>query len=403
MADKALSPEVMKLMDKIAGNPTSRLFVPLAEEYLKADMLDEAILVLADGIKNHPTYVAARVMLGKIYLQKKQIAEAKNEFEQVIAVNPENILAGKRLAAIYQSEGELQKAIDACKKILMIDPSDKETKLLFSSLEKEQVASSPIEPPVEPSNAAGADSQPLSVAESFREEAAGAPFTGGTGEEEQPVETASSFVIPSPEPEVLLPSSLPAENMKVEEVPPPPVPDEQKFEVASNGGPGTFDGEAIPDEIKIFDGPLPGEMEGERGVKEDRSTTIQPALDSEEKPVLSDFSEPFATEPSSSSVADPLSVASESNEDLATTTLASLYMDQGHFKEAAEVYRKILARDPSNKECLRGLEYVLQKLNGPHGPLSGPVDSETNGGGRPQGKTQRLQSWLDSIRKDAEE
>src|SRR3569832_1523027 len=128
MADKALSPEIMKLMDKIAGNPTSRLFVPLAEEYLKADMLDEAILVLVDGIKNHPTYVAARVMLGKIYLQKKQTAEAKAEFEQVIAVNPENIFAGRRLAAIYQAEGELQKAIDACKKILMIDPSDKETK-----------------------------------------------------------------------------------------------------------------------------------------------------------------------------------------------------------------------------------------------------------------------------------
>ncbi|MDC4226532.1 MAG: hypothetical protein MPW15_20355 [Candidatus Manganitrophus sp.] len=78
MSDKTISPEIVKLMDKMAQNPTSRLFVPLAEEYLKCDMVDEAIIVLVEGIKNHPSYVAARVMLGKIYLQKNQIPEAQS-------------------------------------------------------------------------------------------------------------------------------------------------------------------------------------------------------------------------------------------------------------------------------------------------------------------------------------
>ncbi len=153
MADMSLSPEIIKLMDKIAENPNSRLFVPLAEEYLNSDLTDEAIHVLNDGIKKHPTYVAARIMLGKIYMSKNHITEAKSEFERVIEINPENILAHKRLAVIYQNEGEPQRAVDAYRQILAVDPSDKESKTLLSTLEKE--IPSPISPEAPGPDSAG--------------------------------------------------------------------------------------------------------------------------------------------------------------------------------------------------------------------------------------------------------
>jgi tetratricopeptide (TPR) repeat protein len=400
MADKALSPEVMKLMDKIALNPTSRLFVPLAEEYLKADMLDEAIFVLVDGIKNHPTYVAARVMLGKIYLQKKQIADAKVEFEQVIAVNPENILAGKKLAVIYQAEGELQKAFDACKKILLIDPSDKETKLLLTSLEKDRAVPSA---PVPISSPAVIPADPLPSEEMFQESLESALPPESASEERPSLETSPSFAIPSSEPEVLISPSLPAEEGE-DLSPVLPSLDERGLEAAAAGEQNTLSGAADLDEIKIFDGPFLDELPGEE-VKGASSTKAAPPpeIELEENPVLSDFSEPFAMEQLSSALADSApEPAPEPEEELATTTLASLYMDQGHFREAAEIYQKILARDPSNKESLKGLEYALHKLNGPPALHPGSFGLENNRGGQSQGKTQRLQSWLDSIRKDKE-
>ncbi len=376
MADKALSPEIIKLMDKIAKNPTSRLFVPLAEEYLKSDMLDEAIFFLVDGIKNHPNYVAARVMLGKIYLQKKQITEAKNEFEQVILVSPENIFAGKKLAVIYQGEGEVQKAVDICKKILMTDPSDKETKALLSSLEKERVArpvSSPIEAPPEFHSGTTAGDAVLSPAgERLFDPQGETPLPERGTEEQKSLETDPSFereppmaplsMVPPSDQEALISPSLPAENIEGRESFPLLSSDENKEDPEAN-------------------------------------VEAPPAMESNDNRGLSGWEDPLAVLAPSSPLPES-SPEPELNEELATTTLASLYMDQGYFQEAVDVYRKILARNPSDDESLKGLESALKKLTGPAASQPPPSGSENSRGRQSQGKTQRLQSWLDSIRKD---
>jgi tetratricopeptide (TPR) repeat protein len=374
-------------------------------------MLDEAVFVLVDGIKNHPTYVAARVMLGKIYLQKKQVAEAKNEFEQVIAVNPENILAGKKLAAIYQAEGELQKAFDACKRILLIDPSDKETKGLLSSLEKE-VASRPNPEPVQSRDpdTTKTDAIPLPIDEN-------SPSLPGETEPfpvpEAPQSSGESLSLmdpttpvipmtPSSEPEGSPGPSLPAEEIKESpDLLPPsveerlgPAPSEEidflREQIGSPfGGPSPDPGNI--DEIMVE--PL---SDMEPPVEPSSEIELPPEPDLNERQNHPSTDEPLAVESASFQLVESSSEAE--SEELATTTLASLYISQGHFREAVEVYRKILARDPSDKESLRGLEYALQKLTG---PIAAPAP-ENSWGSQPKGKKQ-LQSWLDSIRKDKEE
>ena len=72
-----LSPEIGKLTEKLQKDPSSKLFFPLAEEYIKCNMLEEAIIVLTDGLKTHPGFHAARVSLGKVYLQKGRAGEAR--------------------------------------------------------------------------------------------------------------------------------------------------------------------------------------------------------------------------------------------------------------------------------------------------------------------------------------
>src|SRR5512147_3097157 len=98
--------DIEKLKERVDKDPNSKLFVPLAEEYRKEGMLDDAISVLLTGIERQPGYMSARVSLGKIYLEKGMMKEARSEFENVVSIIPDNLYAQKKLAEIYKGLGE---------------------------------------------------------------------------------------------------------------------------------------------------------------------------------------------------------------------------------------------------------------------------------------------------------
>ena len=118
--------EIEKLREKVAKDPNSRLYVPLAEEYRKEGRMDEAIEVLQKGLERHPSYMSARVSLGKIYYAKGQIDEARIEFETVTKSIPDNLYAHKKLAEIYRDTGKKDLAIKAFKTVLKLNPVDEE-------------------------------------------------------------------------------------------------------------------------------------------------------------------------------------------------------------------------------------------------------------------------------------
>jgi len=116
--------EIERLKERVGKDPNSKLFVPLAEEYKKIGMLDEAIETLSIGLERHPTYMSAHVSLGKIYLDKDMLDEASTEFEKVIHTIPDNLYAHKRLAEIYSTLNMRDKAIEAFKMVLKLNPLD---------------------------------------------------------------------------------------------------------------------------------------------------------------------------------------------------------------------------------------------------------------------------------------
>ncbi|HEX9756726.1 MAG TPA: tetratricopeptide repeat protein [Nitrospiria bacterium] len=134
-SEKSLSPEIIKLTEKMARDPASRLFVPLAEEYMKCGMTDEAFLVLTDGLKNHPNYVGAHVSLAKLLWQVGKKAEAKREFEEVVSANPDNVLAHRYLVQLYREEDQLDQALASCRMILNLNPKDPEMQKVLGELE----------------------------------------------------------------------------------------------------------------------------------------------------------------------------------------------------------------------------------------------------------------------------
>ncbi len=128
--------DIDKLKEKVKKDPNSRLFVPLAEEYRKTGMLDEAISVLMTGITSQPGYTSARVSLGKIYLEKKMASAAKEEFEKVISAIPDNLFAHKKLAEIYRDSGEKERAIGEYRVVLKLNPLDDDAVSNLETLQK---------------------------------------------------------------------------------------------------------------------------------------------------------------------------------------------------------------------------------------------------------------------------
>ncbi len=139
--------ELEKLRQRVEKDPLSKLFVPLAEEYRKMGMVDEAISVLLRGLENQPNYMTARVALGKIYLEKKMLKEAKEEFKKVVTVIPDNLFALKKIAEISEELGELDEAIEAYQRITKLNPLDEEAKANLESLKSKHIEQKIPEPP----------------------------------------------------------------------------------------------------------------------------------------------------------------------------------------------------------------------------------------------------------------
>jgi len=116
-----------KIVDK---DPKSTMFVPLADEYRKQGLLEEATETLKKGLMNQPLYTTGRVALGKVLMERSMFQEAREEFERVLDAMPENIVARKKLAEIYSGIGrpDLAREHEQVVSGLMPPPSKKETR-----------------------------------------------------------------------------------------------------------------------------------------------------------------------------------------------------------------------------------------------------------------------------------
>ncbi len=117
-------PEIDEYTRKLDTNPESLVFVPLAEAYRKSGMLDEAIETCQKGLKHHPTYMSARMVLGRSFMEKGLLDEAAEEFRKVAAADVNNIMAHSLLAQICMKQNQFADAIKEYQKVLTLNPED---------------------------------------------------------------------------------------------------------------------------------------------------------------------------------------------------------------------------------------------------------------------------------------
>jgi len=194
--------DIEKLKERLEKNPDSKLFVPLAEEYRKAEMFDEAIEVLKQGLELQPNYMSARVALGKIYLEKEMLDEARAEFEKVVKAIPDNLFAHKKLAEIYKETGNVEKALMEYETILKLNPLDEDAQINIETLSSGEAPSPPGRDAMPPPAMKGeaVSSFPDDVAEQVPQKESGAVAEEPAVAEE--VEGEAQEAAPLPEEEV---------------------------------------------------------------------------------------------------------------------------------------------------------------------------------------------------------
>ena len=74
-------------------------------------MFQEAVDVCRTGLAVHPSYLSARVTLGRALVELGQFEDAQQELRQVLQTAPENLAAIRGLADVYHRQGSLPEAL----------------------------------------------------------------------------------------------------------------------------------------------------------------------------------------------------------------------------------------------------------------------------------------------------
>jgi predicted Zn-dependent protease len=112
MAVISQTPRLEELKRRVQRDPASISFAALAEEYRRLGMFPEAIETCRAGLERHPSYISARVTLGRALVEVGEFDEASAELEHVLRSAPENLAAIRALADIHRRRGEMPEGMD---------------------------------------------------------------------------------------------------------------------------------------------------------------------------------------------------------------------------------------------------------------------------------------------------
>ncbi len=360
------------LEKRLTADPNSKIFVQLAEEYRKAGQPEDAVATCRDGLEKHPNYFSARVALGRALLETDGLEEARAEFETVLQQVPDNLLALKFLGESFHKLGRLDEALSKYELASTLSPEDAD---LAERIQQVQAAAAAAQagpsPAADPSTPPGEQSTPPTIPppnpasrfierqaqEMGSEEVSDDVLSMQEEFEDQPVtsifkrtarEIQDLASIPSPAPRRASPPVEPASLPSSDDLTAPPAAE---------------DAAPAPRETAVID------LGGAKIRKPFDDTRKPPVLpDTSAEPPLPEVPEVKATvppsiAPSAEEAQRGANVLGDANEEdnpdrpgLATTTLAELYVSQGHLDRAVNVYRELVVSNPDNLEFQSRLE-----------------------------------------------
>ena len=159
------TPRLEELKRRVEADPASIAFASLAEEYRRSARFEEAVDASRAGLRFHPTYVSARVTLGRSLMELGLLDQAERELQVVTRSTPDNLAARRALGDLYWRGGQLPQALEQLRLAATLAPGDGELFELVRELELEVAALEP--PPITPlEDAAAAPAESAAESES---------------------------------------------------------------------------------------------------------------------------------------------------------------------------------------------------------------------------------------------
>jgi tetratricopeptide (TPR) repeat protein len=381
------SSEIAKLTERISKDPKSKLFVPLAEEYKKIGDIEMAIHVLSEGLKINPGYLTARSFLGRLLLEQRNFAASQTEFEEVVKAIPDNLLAHRKLGDLHLLQNRQEEALKHYKIVLTLNPGDSEMASVISDIEAGMAASSKVvqqkpqtslnhESP-SPSNplqsSAGTSSLTLpssSERTALKETAtdtSAARTSGGS-----PLLEGNDPTVEKPvTAQIDEPPQLREQLAAMGQQPTAPFIDQEEAEEV-------FVVEPLSDDNAPFSAPTSSDVDifSEKAFETNPAEELNEVLAATSRPV---FEEEILSETKTeqSGIPDSSAIVSDESEpanprqeqafvqpgtdDFTTDTLAELYIAQGFFEKAIDIYQRMLTENPNSLGLKDKLDRVRAK------------------------------------------
>lgn len=126
MSDGAFPDRLTQLRNRWENDPSSRIFLQLAEEYRHLGRVKEALEVLERGLKEHPGYLSALVAKGRCLLELNEPEGARGVLERVVKQDATQMVANKLLVRAYIETGDPAKARERLDLYSLLNDSDPE-------------------------------------------------------------------------------------------------------------------------------------------------------------------------------------------------------------------------------------------------------------------------------------
>jgi len=127
---------IVKCQKILEEDPNSQIFAALAEAYRKGGEVDKAFRVCQNGLKIHPSYGSAHVVMAKINMDRGMYDWAEAEVRKAIELDGNSRATELLLAEIHIYKGEFVAAIRLLKKLNQADPGNSQIKRLLDIAQK---------------------------------------------------------------------------------------------------------------------------------------------------------------------------------------------------------------------------------------------------------------------------
>lgn len=111
-----------QILDPLVKGRISNLHAQLAQAYVDAGMLHEAVGELEKAVRLSPDYVDLRVRLGLLYRDAGELTRARTELETARTLNPQYPNARLSLGTLLLGAGEYEAARREFEAVLALDP-----------------------------------------------------------------------------------------------------------------------------------------------------------------------------------------------------------------------------------------------------------------------------------------